>query len=78
MGPSSRRMRKVVAQIMESQNVGAAFAIFKSGLGESFLTNPIFYFMIGLMLVVAPFKFQHCLGFMHRKKKQSAREMPKG
>ena len=23
-------------------------------------------------------KFKHCLGFMHRKKKQSAREMPKG
>jgi len=59
-------------------HVGAAFALFKSGLGESFLTHPIFYFMIGLMLVVAPFKFKHFLGFMHRKKKQSAREMPKG
>ena len=78
MGPSSRTMRKVVAQIMESQNVGAAFAIFKSGLCESFLTNAIFYFMIGLMLVVAPFKFKRFLGFMHRKKKKSAREMPKG
>ncbi len=59
-------------------HVGAAFALFKSGLAESFLTNPIFYFMIGLMLVVAPFKFKHFLGFMHRKKKQSAREVPKG
>jgi ferredoxin-NADP reductase len=59
-------------------HVGAAISLFKSGLGESFLTNPIFYFMIGLMLVVAPFKFKHFLCFMHRKKKQSAREMPKG
>ena len=59
-------------------HAGAAFALFKSGLAESFLTNPIFYFMIGLMLVVAPFKFKHFLGFMHRKKKQSTREMPKG
>lgn len=50
-------------------HVGAAISLFKSGLGESFLTNPIFYFMIGLMLVVAPFKFKHFLGFMHRKKK---------
>ena len=59
-------------------HAGAAFALFKSGLAESFLTHPIFYFMIGLMLVVAPFKFKHFLGFMHRKKKQSAREVPKG
>ncbi|TMD68582.1 MAG: hypothetical protein E6I97_22320 [Chloroflexi bacterium] len=67
-----------MAQIMESQNVGAAFAIFKSGLGESFLTNPIFYFLIGLMLVAVPFIVNSCLGLTHRKKKQSAREMPKG
>src|SRR6266702_4370095 len=33
-------------------HVGAAISLFKSGLAESFLTNPIFYFMIGLMLVV--------------------------
>jgi ferredoxin-NADP reductase len=59
-------------------HVGAAISLVKSGLGESLLTNPIFYVMIGLMLVVAPFKFKHFLGFMHRKKKQSAREMPKG
>src|SRR2546421_6650292 len=59
-------------------HAGAAFALFKSGLAESFLTNPIFYFMIGLMLFVAPFKFKHLLGILHRKKKQSAREVPKG
>jgi ferredoxin-NADP reductase len=59
-------------------HVSAAISIVKSGLGESFLTNPIFYFMIGLMLVVAPFKFKHFLGFMHRKKKQSTQEITKG
>ena len=59
-------------------HVGAAISLFNSSLGESLLTNPIFYFMIGLMLIVAPFKFKHVFGFLHRKKKQSAREMPKG
>ena len=59
-------------------HVGAAISLVKSGLGESFLTNPIFYVMIGLMLVVAPFKLKHFLGFMHRKKKQSTQEISKG
>src|SRR5712692_4684555 len=52
-------------------HVGAAISLVKSGLGESLLTTPIFYVMIGLMLVVAPFKVKHVMGFMHRKKKQS-------
>lgn len=63
--------------VVVTLHIGAAISLFKSGLGESFLANPIFYVMIGLMLLIAPFKFKHILGFMHRKKKQPAREMPK-
>lgn len=59
-------------------HVGAAISLVKSGLGESLLTTPIFYVMIGVMLVVAPFKFKHFWGFMHRKKKQLAQEISQG
>lgn len=36
---------------------------------SSLINNPIPYVMIGLMLVIVPFKLKHLLSFMHRKKK---------
>jgi ferredoxin-NADP reductase len=58
-------------------HVAAATSIFKSGLDASLLKNPIFFFLIVLMLVIIPFKLKHLLGFMHSKKKQSAQEISK-
>lgn len=51
-------------------HIAAATSIFKSGVDAAFLKNPIFYFMIALMIVIVPFKLKHILGFMHRMKKK--------
>ncbi|OGH13170.1 MAG: hypothetical protein A2687_05290 [Candidatus Levybacteria bacterium RIFCSPHIGHO2_01_FULL_38_26] len=48
----------------------AASSVFKSGIDTPFLKNPIFYFMIVLILIVIPFKFKHLLGFMNSKRKK--------
>lgn len=50
-------------------HVGAAVSISKTNLGASLINNPISYVMLGLMLIIVPFKFKHLLGFIHRKKK---------
>lgn len=51
-------------------HIAAATSIFKSGVGASFLKNPVFYLMIGLMLVVVPLKLKHMVSFMHRMKRK--------
>lgn len=50
-------------------HVAVATSIFKSDLGAFLINNPIAYVMIGLMLVIVPFKLKHILGFMHWKEK---------
>ncbi len=49
-------------------HVGAATTVFKNGFPFS-LNNPLFYLMLGLMLIVIPFKFKHMWSFIHRKRK---------
>lgn len=45
-------------------------SLLKSGFDASILTNPIFYLMIALMIVIVPFKLKHLLGFLHRVTKK--------
>lgn len=51
-------------------HAAAATSLFKSGFDISILKNPIFFFLIVLMLVIVPFKLKHLWGFMHRIKEK--------
>ena len=57
-------------------HAAAAISLSETGFGAFLLHNPISYVMIGVMLVVMfKFKLKYLLGFIHRKEKQSAREI---
>ena len=82
---NKKRMRPLllvatVVMIIIAVNLHAVGAILlsKTGFGVFSLSNPISYVLIGLFFVAAMFKLKHLLGFMHRKEKQSAREITNG
>jgi ferredoxin-NADP reductase len=48
-------------------HVAAALSLFTTGFGVSLRNNPIFYLMIGFMLVVM-FTLKYSLGFLHKRR----------
>ena len=70
----------IVLMIIVAINLHAVGAIFlsKTGSGAFSLNNPIFYVLIGLFFAFVLFKLKHVLGLLHRKEKQSAREISHG
>jgi len=82
---NKKRMRPLllvatVVMIIVAVSLHAVGAVLLSqtGFGAFSLNNPISYVLIGLFFVVAMFKLKHLFGFMHRKEKQSAREISNG
>jgi hypothetical protein len=83
--PNKKRMRPflLVAMVLliiivVSLHAVGAISFSKTGFGAFSLNNPIFYVLIGLFLAFVPFKLKHLLGLLHRKEKQSAREISHG
>ncbi len=64
----------IVAVVLHA---AAAISLFKTSFGASLLHNPISYLAIGFMLVVM-FMLKYSLGFMHRRRKWSARKISNG
>lgn len=56
-----------VVSIVVLMHVIAAISVYKSSLGTPLFNNPITYVMIGLMLIIIPFKLKHLLGLKHKK-----------
>ncbi len=57
-----------VILVMVALHVFAATSLLESGIGVSFLKNPIFYFMIILMLIIVPLKLKHLLSFIQKRR----------